>query len=157
MTPDNDTRQQRLFDLLLGRGARKEQLGVLASQAQSFADFRVLLVCESSKDDVLAEVLEEWRRRTTSSLQANDDREVMHDLEVLAIKQAEVEKLLRASEASLINNLRAVDVSAAELADLGKKVREIRTAISEYRRRVSELATNKSTQEKSNGLARTGS
>jgi len=162
MTSDDENRSQQLFEILLGRSGRKDQFKAFLEQAASYGEFRVLLVSKTRGNDVLAEVTEGWRGRVVEAVAAPDDRDVMHDLEILAIKQAELEKLLKASEATLIGNLRAVDASATQLAELGVKVREVRTAISEYRTRMAELAASKmatkaaskTTQEKVNGVSR---
>jgi len=156
MTTDADKRMQRLFELLLARNGRKDQLKALTERAESYSDFRVLLVSECASDGSFAEVLECWQRKVAAILTGIDGREMLHDLEVLAIKQAEIEKQLRVSEASLISNLRAVDASATELASLSSKVREVRTAISEYRKRIAELAASTEiAQERTSGLTRT--
>lgn len=156
MTSEDEARAKKLFEILLGRSGKKEQLQALLKQAESFADFRVLLIDKYEGSGLLTEIAQSWRRRVATLTSETDDRELMHDLEILSLKQTQVEKLLRASEASLVDNLRAVDNSATQLATLGKEVREIRAAISECRSRVSEMATRKiiAVQEKTNGHTR---
>jgi hypothetical protein len=156
MTPDDSSKAARLYELLLGRAGQKEQLQSLLDGSESYAEFRVLLLRECKDLEGLSAVAAAWGRQLATLRVVTDDRKVMHDLEVLSLKQAEVEKLLKANEATLLAKLRAVDASAGELAELSAKVRDIRVAISEYRHRVSELATRAAAVENSNDIARPG-
>jgi len=154
MTPDEKKRAQRLFEILLGKSGRTESLKDLMDAAQSFEAFRVLLVRSHRDHTDLTAVFEDWRRGVERYETEFDEREMLHDLELLFLKQREIEKLLKANEAALLEKLHAVDASAVQLSDLSSKIRETRVAIGEYRHRVKLLAGTKGIEEKGNGVAR---
>jgi hypothetical protein len=153
MTGDDRNKARTLYELLAGRGARKDSFNSLVDRAKSFAEFRVLLVCDLKDNKALAAVADQWRRRVAAWVVDADDRKLMHDLEVLSLRQVEIEKLLKANEAALMGKLREVDASASELATLSEKVRESRSVITEYRNRLAELANTARTREITNGIA----
>ena len=141
MTADDADRARRLYELLLGRSGRKEQLRKMIEEAEAFADFRVMLVRNGEEHEGLAEVLSDWRRRLAAWHTETDDRKLLHDLEVLMLKQRDIEKLLKANESILIDKLRALDSAATELLELNQKVREVRAAMEAHRQLLSDLAT----------------
>ena len=141
MTPDDLRRAQRLYELLLGRSGRKEQLRELTDRVERFEDFRISLVRQCEASEAFSDVLVDWRRRVAAWGAETDDRKLMHDLEILSLKQVEIEKLLKANEATLMNKLRALDADATGLVELNRSVRKIRAAIEEHRKNLWDLAT----------------
>ena len=141
MTQADLQKCQRLYELLLGRNGRKDQLRRLTERAESFEHFRLRLIHECKDNKVLVAVVAGWRRRLADWSVETDDRKLMHDLELLTLKQVEIEKLLKASEASLIDKLRALDAGATGLVELTRSVHEVRAAIEEHRRRLADVAT----------------
>jgi hypothetical protein len=140
MTPDEVQKTQRLYELLVGRAGRKEQLRKLTELCESFEGFRVSLVCQRENSGTLSGVLADWRRRIAAWVTELDDRKLLHDLEILSLKQIAIEKLLEDNEAALMSKLRALDADATGLAELTQRVRDMRTAIEEHRQRLSHLA-----------------
>lgn len=152
MTADEEQRARRLFDLIGTRG-KGDQFRKLVERSESFGEFRVLLVMEG---ELTKGVKGEWRRKLSEARVETDGRSALHDLEILSLKQVELEALLRANEATLIEKLRVLDESARELTQLASSVREIRAALAEYRLSISELAGRVPEAEVHNGLTRAG-
>jgi hypothetical protein len=140
MTQDDAQRAQRLHEILLERNGRKEQIRELTERVNGFDAFRISLVRRFEANEALAGVLAEWRRRLAVWTAETDDRKLMHDIEVLSLKQVEIEKLLRAREETLVNKLRALDEEATGLVELNRSVREVRSAIEEHRKRLADLS-----------------
>lgn len=136
MTPSDTEKAARLYSLVVGQEAIGPSYERLRDKAQSYQEFRLLLVADHELLPDAAGVLARWSATVERVSIAPDSNELMHTLETLSSRQNDLERRLREPELELLEKLRQLDSIATSLFEIRKETRELRAIITQFRQRL---------------------
>lgn len=125
MNEPERNRCEELSRLFLGQ--KRGPVDELAKSSGSFQDFRIRLVQRAAtKDELAKRVAARWQTTIAKGTPAADANSLLHMLEGMAQRQAELERSMREARAEVLDHLKTLDTFATAQASWRASLDDLR-------------------------------
>ena len=123
--------------LILGKVAEKDEVERLIDCYETFIEFRVALVLKfEGKVDTFKKITSKWRDSIQCYPVAIDVNDLTHTMELLALRQSDIEHSLRESTAQMLDKLKAIDTLTTLQTNMRDRLIEMKNWITQLQQKI---------------------
>lgn len=140
----NDLDRSRCVEfaqLFLGNNFQTGSVNQTIDECGSFSSFRVRFISESVDSiESTRQVVTKWRESIQSKRQIpNDKDDLTHTIELLVVRQGEIERLIKESTADMLEKLRAIDSLATIKERVLSNLSEVNDLIFQFQKQLKDI------------------